>query len=141
MTEIEIPNFQDTRDLIRSINPEMSPEQVVAQIKEYNRLESSSTTSPTDHIRREFLKEHGYKPDNWTFYSNSSPFKGQTAEDMLKRLARPFPGEVEFLIIQGSFVGGITGTPGMGSWGAARYKYSDSVYTAFVRVRPKQLSG
>lgn len=138
---MKIPEFKDRLDLIRTINPHMSPEQAVAQVEELNRREFNRTKAPVKEARQQLLKDHGYDPNDWTYYSNTLRFDGQSDEEMMKWLSRNFPEGVEFLVIQGEFVGGVTGRPGIdSSWGVSRYKYHPDGYTAFIRVRPKQLN-
>jgi hypothetical protein len=139
---MEIPNFENPLDLIRTINRDMSPEQAVAQVEEFYRRESNRTTAPVETARRRLLRDCGYNPQDWTFYSNTSRLDSESDEDMMRRLARNFPEGVEFLVIQGEFIGGVTGKPGIdSSWGVARYKYSPDGYSVFIRVKPKQLKG
>ena len=137
-----MPEYEDPLDLIRTINRQMSPEQAVGQVDELNRKEHNRTKTPVEEARRKLLQDHGYDPKDWTYYSNTLRLDGQNDEDMMRSLARNFPEGVEFLVIQGEFIGGVTGRPGIdSSWGVARYKYHPDGYTAFIRVRPKQLKG
>lgn len=138
---VRVEDFDHPYDLIKSINPGIPPEQAVAQVEAFNKWEFNKTQVPVEEARNELLRRAGYNPKDWTFYSNTLRSEGQSDEDMLRSLARPFPDGIEFLVIQGEFLGGVSGTPGKGSWGWARYKYYPNGYTAFIRARPKPLKG
>lgn len=119
----------------------MPPEQAVEQVEEFNRIKHNETKIPVEEARRQLLRNSGYNPEDWTFYSNTSRDVDQTDEEMMEELARNFPEGVEFLLIQGEFIGGVSGNPGTISiWGVARYIYNPKHHTAFIRVRPKQLT-
>lgn len=142
MKEIESRENFDPVDLIKSINPDMAAEQAVAQIEEFNRIELNRTKAPVVEARNELLRKAGYDPKDWIYYSNTLRLGDQSNEDMMRSLARPFPEEVEFLIVQGDFIGGVGGIPGVTStWSVVRYKYNPDGFTAFIRVRPKQIEG
>lgn len=130
--------FKHPNDLIRSINPQMPAEQVVAQIRLFNEMEYNETQAPVVDARRQLLEENGYDSDSWVFYSIADRLGGQSDQDLMEVFAKPFPSEIEFLVIQGAFFGGRIGTPGA-SGSLKRYRHHPNAFTVFVRVRPKQL--
>lgn len=136
MTKLEIPHYDDPADLIRTINPGMSAEQALAQVQEYYKREYNPSQLPTQQARKKRLEESGYNPNEWTFFSNIVRLDGQNDDDVMRFTAKNFPEDIEFLLIQGEFIGGI-----MSNGSGAKYIYNPSPndFSAFIRIRPKQL--
>ena len=135
---------EDPIQLIKEINPNMPPEQAVQNVRRFNKLEYNRSKKPVYQARDELLKKYGYKPNEWVYFTNHFPLDGKENVDEadLASLARPFPKGVEFLILPGGFVGGISGIPGTtSSWGVAQYKFREDDYTVYIRVAivPKAL--
>ena len=131
--------FKDKADLIRTINPEMSPEQAVANVSLFNELEFNKTQIPVMEKRDEQLRNAGYEPNEWVYYECSVPInKDRTAEEQMKSYSRYFPKGVEFLMIQGAYTGGVieASSRAFKAFSASEYGFSATRYTTFIRVRP-----
>lgn len=130
----------DPSKLIADIHPGMAAEKVIENICLYHQLMDGPTHLPMQEEREKQLEQSGYIPEDWVYYSNTSPLNGEamTGTDF-ESLGRNFPGDVEFLVIQGAWWGGVTWIPGVESGGASRYRYYPDNFTVYVRVRPKLL--
>ncbi len=129
----------DPDNLIREIHEKMSPEQVIENIRLYHELEHNSSRNPTDAARIELLKRSGYEPKDWLYFTNFVPIYGEKVpnDKDLEMLGSSFPPEIEFLILQGAVIGGMS-NPRSNSFHGAKYIFHENEYSVFVRVR-KQL--
>lgn len=123
-------------ELIREIKRDMSPREVIERVSAFNQVEFNLSLIPTIIARRELLKKCGYIPTEWTFYSNWGLLAHQTPNGMLRTLKRNFPTGIEFLAIQGAYVGGMSGIGDGGPGGVSRYNFDSETYSVFIREKP-----
>jgi len=137
MVETDL-NIKEKYDLLR-FNPKISPEEVITRLKKFNELNFNKTRIPVIEKRNEQLKDAGYDSDNWTFYECSVPLdNGQTVEQQMRRYSTHFPDGIEFLMIQGSYAGGVieSSSGAFEANGLTEYGFDPTRYTTFIRVRP-----
>lgn len=138
MVEFDIYD-KDKSNLLTELNSQMSPEEVVARIQKFNRLDFNPTHSPVIEKQNEMLIEAGYDPDDWTFYSNDSHWNKEiTHEEQIENHFKAyFPAGVEYLAIKGQCVGGAYSDTLVSA--LVQYRFVEDGYSVFVRVRPKTL--
>jgi hypothetical protein len=134
--------YDHPHDLIKGINPAITPEEAVERVRLFNESEFNETQRPVVEARAELVRRAGNNPEDWVFYSHSYPLgKGtEHREEELKRIAEPFPDGVEFLMVNGGVLGGFHGELGSGFWSVAKYMYLEDCWSVFIRVK-KRLPG
>lgn len=136
---IPVPEY--TGDLIKAINPDMNPVEVLARLVLHTKVGYSGIPDEVERGRRQLILNAGYEPDDWVWYTNDFILDNQTYDDMVQQVRKPFPQGIDFLVVPGAMIGGGTtsssfqtenGTIEM--QGFAMTVYRPTQYTVFVRL-------
>ena len=92
-------------ELLESINPSLDADQVIELIRIYNEQESVRYKEELSARREALLRDNDKNPEDWTFFTNHLKIRGgaEFTEEDLSEMAKPFPSDIEFLVLPGAF--------------------------------------
>jgi len=126
-------------ELLRQINPEMDPKEVVRIVSLIHQPPYSETPAVIIRAREKLIEDAGHGPkEGWVYYSNYPGFYRTEDEGVdMEKITQGFPLGVEFLVVNRAYIGGVENSD-FGFGIAAPVEFPDHL-TVFIRVRPSQL--